>query len=276
MLGAGVFALSDILACNFSSARLASATMSDPHATASDLFARLAEATSNLGPAIEPPGYQDLLDWIVQTVREITGAGAASIAVFDPHRETLTFVAASGAAGDQVVGMKMDAGKGIAGWALSSGQSITISDAPSDPRFARDIAEATGYTPSTVFAIPLETETGPMGVMEILDVPEGRVGAHDESRLVSTLARQAAVAIETTRLFRSLGRVIFKAASIASEDGDLTAALERIAEKAKGPAREMAELLDLFSEIGALGPKERQAATELLYTFLLYAQGNRE
>ncbi len=36
-----------------------------------------------------------------------------------------------------------------------------------------------------------------MGVMEILDAPEGREGAHDESRLVSTLARQAAVTIET-------------------------------------------------------------------------------
>jgi GAF domain-containing protein len=236
----------------------------------------LAEAASSLGPAIEPPGYRELLAWIVETAREITGAGAASIAVFDPHDETLTFVAAAGAAGDQVVGMQMDAGKGIAGWALSSGQSITISDAPSDPRFAKDIAEATGYTPSTVFAIPLETDAGAMGVMEILDAPEGRAGAHDESRLVSTLARQAAVTIETTRMFRTLGRVIFKAASIAADDGDLTQALEQIAEKSRGPSREMAELLDLFSEIGALGPKERQAATEMLYTFLLYAQESRE
>ena len=109
--------------------------------------------------------------------------------------------------------MQMDAGKGIAGWALSSGQSISISDAPSDPRFARDIADATGYTPSTVFAIPLETDAGAMGVMEILDAPEGREGAHDESRLVATLARQAAVAIETTRLFRTFGRVMFRAAA---------------------------------------------------------------
>ena len=241
-----------------------------------DLFMRLAEAASNLGPAIKPPAYQELLDWIVETVREVTGAKAASIASFDPNREILTFVAASGAAGDQVVGMEMDAGKGIAGWALSSGQSISIADAPSDPRFARDIAEATGYTPSTVFAIPLETDAGVMGVMEILDAPEGREGAHDESRLVSTLARQAAVTIETARLFRTFGRVMFKAAARASESGDLQAALEGIAEKTRGPAREFAELLDLFSEIGALGPKERQAATDLLYTFLMYAQGNRE
>ncbi|MEZ0235129.1 MAG: GAF domain-containing protein [Actinomycetota bacterium] len=251
-------------------------TMREPSPDPDGHFAVLARAASDLGPAIEPPGYRELLDWIVETVREITGADAASIAVFDPHREMLTFVAASGAAGDQVVGMEMDAGKGIAGWALSSGQSITISDAPSDPRFASDIAAATGYTPSTVFAIPLETDAGAMGVMEILDAPEGRADAHDESRLVSTLARQAAVTIETTRMFRTLGRVIFKAASIAAEEGDLTAALERIAEKARGPAREMAELLDLFSEIGSLGPKERQAATDMLYTFLTYAQGNRE
>jgi GAF domain-containing protein len=240
-----------------------------------DPFARLAEATTDLGPAIEPPGYRDLLDWITETVREITGAQAASIAAFDPSREVLTFVAASGATGDQIVDLEMDAGKGIAGWALSSGQSISISDAPSDPRFARDIADATGYTPSTVFAIPLETEAGPMGVMEILDAPEGRQDARGESRLVSTLARQAGVTIETMRLFRTLGRVMFKAASSAAADGDLSAALERIAEETRGPSRELAELLDLFSEIGGLGPKERQAATDLLYTFLVYAQSDR-
>jgi len=241
-----------------------------------DHFSQLAKAAANLGPAIEPPSYRELLDWIVETVRDVTGAVATSIASFDPRREILTFVAASGAAGDQVVGMEMDAGKGIAGWALSSGQSISISDAPSDPRFARDIAEATGYTPSTVFAIPLETDAGAMGVMEILDAPEGRERAQDESRLVATLARQAAVAIETTRLFRDLGRVMFRAAAKAADDGDLQEALEQIAEKTRGPARELAELLDLFAEIGSLGPKERQAATELLYTFLVYAQGNRE
>jgi GAF domain-containing protein len=240
-----------------------------------DAFAQLARAAADLGPAIRSPGYLDLLDWIATTVREITGAAAASIASFDPARELLTFEAASGAASDQVVGMSMDAGRGIAGWALSSGQSITVSDATADPRFAREIAEATGFTPSTVFAIPLETEAGAMGVMEILDAPEGREGAHDESRLVAVLARQAAVTIENMRLFRDLGRVMFTAAAEASEDGDLSAALERTAERAPGPSRELAELLDLFAEIGMLGPQERRAATDLLATFLFYAQGNR-
>jgi GAF domain-containing protein len=241
-----------------------------------DALAALAAAAADIGPAIQPPGHQELLDWIVETVREITGAAASSIASFDPDRETLTFVAASGAAGDQVVGLKMDAGKGIAGWALSSGQSISVTDAPSDPRFARDVAELTGYTPNTVLAIPLETDAGAMGVMEILDAPAERATARDEARLVSTLARQAAVALETSRLFRTLGSVMFRAAAAASTVGDLRSALEQVAEKTRGPARELAELLDLFAEIGSLGPKERQAATDLLYTFLMYAQEERE
>jgi signal transduction protein with GAF and PtsI domain len=240
-------------------------------------FDELAQAAADLGPAIEPPGYQDLLVWIVNTAREVTGAEAASIAVLDQREEILRFVAASGTAGDQVVGIEMDAGRGIAGWALASGQSITISDAPSDPRFAADVAAKTGYTPRSVFAIPLESDAGTMGVMEILDAEEGRDHAENESRVVTTLAYQAAVAIETTTLFRDLGRVLFRAAALAAADDavDVKQALEQTAERARGSRRALADMLEIFYEIGRLGPEERAAATDLLDTFLRYSQGTR-
>lgn len=240
-------------------------------------FDELAQAAADLGPAIEPPGYQDLLVWIVNTAREVTGAAAASIAVLDQREEILRFVAASGSAGDQVVGIEMDAGKGIAGWALASGQSITISDAPSDPRWAADVAAKTGYTPRSVFAIPLESDAGTMGVMEILDAEEGRDHAENESRVVTTLAYQAAVAIETTTLFRDLGRVLFRAAAVAAADDavDVKQALEETAERARGSRRALADMLEIFYEIGRLGPEERAAATDLLDTFLRYSQGTR-
>jgi len=240
-------------------------------------FDELAQAAADIGPAIEPPGYQDLLVWIVNTAREFTGADAASIAVLNQREETLRFVAASGTAGDQVVGIEMDAGRGIAGWALASGQSITISDAPSDPRFAADVAAKTGYTPRSVFAIPLESDAGTMGVMEILDAEEGRDHAENESRVVTTLAYQAAVAIETTNLFRDLGRVLFRAAAVAAADDavDVKQALEEVSERARGSRRALADMLEIFYEIGRLGPEERAAATDLLDTFLRYSQGTR-
>jgi GAF domain-containing protein len=238
-------------------------------------FEEIAQAAADIGPAIEPPGYQDLLEWITQTAADVTGATGASLAVFDERTERLTFVAAAGAAGEQVVGIEMDAGHGIAGWAIASGQSITITDAPSDPRFAADVAAKTGFTPRSVFAIPLETDAGLMGVMEILDAEEGLEHGHEHARLVASLAHQAAVAIETTKLFGQLGRVMFRAAAEAASDGDVRSALEEIARSSRGTSKNLAELLDLFYEIGRLGPSERAAATELLIAFLRYAQGNR-
>jgi hypothetical protein len=61
----------------------------------------------------------------------------------------------------------MDAGKGIAGWALSSAVDLDLRRTERPLR--QHIADATGYTPATIFAIPLETDAGAMGVMEILD-----------------------------------------------------------------------------------------------------------
>lgn len=250
--------------------------MGEPTDPSDDVFTALAEAAADLGPSIEPPGHRELLDWIVQTVKEITRAGAASIAVLHEQTERLEFVAASGSAAQQVVGLEMDAGAGIAGWSIASGQSITVSDAPSDPRFAADIAASTGYTPQRVFAIPLEGATSTVGVMEILDADEVEGNAKDESSLVASLAHQAAVAIDTANLFQDLGRVMFRAAAAAAGSGDVQGALEDIAERARGPARDLADLLDLFHELGRLGPDERKAATDLLFTFLEYAQGRRE
>jgi GAF domain-containing protein len=239
------------------------------------ILAALAAAAADLGPALEPPGHRELLDWIVQTVKEVTHAGAASIAVLHEQTERLEFVAASGSAAQQVVGLQMDAGAGIAGWSIASGQSITVSDAPSDPRFAADVAASTGYTPQRVFAIPLEGATATVGVMEILDADDVDGDGRDGSSLVASLAHQAAVAIDTANLFQDLGRVLFRAAAVAAETGDVQEALEDIAERARGPARDLADLLDLFHEIGRLGPEERKAATDLLFTFLGYAQGSR-
>lgn len=244
-------------------------------AAPTEIFDAIAKAAADLGPAIEPPGYRDLLEWIVDTARQITGAAATSIATLDPIEEKLEFVAATGTASDQVVGLRMDAGKGIAGWALASGQSITISDAPSDPRFAADVAAKTGFTPRSVLAIPLEADSGTVGVMEILDAAEDRPDAHGASLLVASLAHQAAVAIETTHLFRDFGGVMFRAAARAADGAPLEEALARTAEAARGPARELAEILDLFSELGRLGSTEREAAVELLSTFLGYARASR-
>ena len=86
--------------------------------------------------------------------------------------------------------------RGIAGWVVMSGQAIVVADVQVDPRFARDIAEQTGYVPSSIMAAPLLGADGEvLGVIEVLD----RSGAHDNSGrdldVLGTLAQQLAAIV---------------------------------------------------------------------------------
>ena len=45
-----------------------------------------------------------------------------------------------------------------------------------DPRFDREAAEATGYLPQSILAVPIETASEVSGVIEVLDWTEDRIG----------------------------------------------------------------------------------------------------
>ena len=131
------------------------------------------------------------------------------------------------------------------------------------------MAASTGYVPSSLLAIPLQADDEVLGVMEILDahqagdIQEGNVGL---------LARQAALALQSVRLFQELGTALMSAVGKAPEAGDLGEALLTAAQKARGARREMDELAWLFYELGRLGPDERTAAVKLLHAFVNYAR----
>jgi hypothetical protein len=52
-------------------------------------------------------------------------------------------------------------------------------------------------------------------------------------------------------------------------------ALEEVLRARSRFERALADMLEIFYEIGRLGPEERAAATDLLDTFLRYSQGTR-
>jgi len=103
-------------------------------------------------------------------MRALFGAEACSCAVVDDSGGSLTFVAADGQGAAEIVGVSLPIGRGIAGWAAMSGQPIAVRDVRTDSRFARDVAEATAYVPTSVLAAPLYDADGEViGVVEVLD-----------------------------------------------------------------------------------------------------------
>jgi GAF domain-containing protein len=240
-----------------------------------NVLGELAQLATDLGPALTPAGHTELLQSITHAVRDLFAAAACSLALVDEDGERLEFVAAAGAGAEVVVGMRIPAGRGIAGWVLASGQPIEISDVARDPRFARDVAERTGYVPRSILAMPVEGSQQTLGVLEVLD--RGGAGGLDahQGQLLAVFARQAALAVEQARVFADLGRALFGAVALTAEGASLRDALTRAARTAPRPAAELAQLVARFHALTRLGPDERQAATELRGVLVAYAERGR-
>jgi len=179
---------------------------------------------------------QPLLASITDLGRRLFDAAACSLAVLEPDEENLRFRSASGQGADEVVGLRLPVGRGIAGWVVSSGQPIAVQDVRTDPRFAVDVAESTGYVPASILAAPLIASGEALGVIEVLDrTPDpGR----DDLELLTLLATQAALAIELTD-------------AVATEATP-------------------ADPASVLAEAAHLRPTEQRAAAALLADFLAY------
>lgn len=139
------------------------------------------------------------------SVRALFEAAACSIALASPDGSELRFVAADGAGADGIVGVSLPIRRGIAGWVAMTGQAIAVADVTQDDRFARDIAEATDYVPTTILAAPLLDDAGEtLGVIEVLDphrTPDdetrigGKSGTAAELETLTVIAAHVATAV---------------------------------------------------------------------------------
>ncbi len=241
-----------------------------------DVLRQLADIAADLGPAIRPGGHDELLQSIVGTARRLFGAAACSLALLDDEQENLTFHVADGRGADDVIGRTIPVEQGIAGFVVRSGMPLAIEDVRRDPRFADSFAEDVGYVPTRIIAVPLETDRDILGVIEILDPSE--TGARSqEMEIVGLFAQQAALSIESSRVFTDLGRTLLAAVARAAAESapDVARALDAVAEEAEGPDPELAELAALFAELRELGPEEQGTAARLLSLFTTYARRAR-
>jgi GAF domain-containing protein len=247
---------------------------------AEDVLGTLAELADEIGPALAPPGHDELLESIVETARSLFGAAACSIALLedeDTEEPTLSFKVAVGAGAENVLDLRVPASQGIAGFVLRSGQPLVVDDVRKDPRFAGGVAGQTGYVPNSIVAVPLETQRGTIGVLEVLDPDGSSIATSRGMELVGHFASLAALSLESGSVFKSLGQTLFSVAAEAAEDrsADLAEALRRAGRSDRNADRDLAELAAIFVELRRLGPDERDVAIKLLLAFLRYATGQK-
>jgi len=152
--------------------------------------------------------FRALLAAIVEVARSIFGARASSVLLLDAEVEELVFEAVVGEGEEGLLGARFPAGKGIAGWVLATRTPLVIEDVASDPRFASDVAEDTGYVPKGLMAAPLLHEERALGVLEVLDRPERSLFSLQEMELLGLFANQASIAVDLLQKARHARRVL--------------------------------------------------------------------
>jgi GAF domain-containing protein len=195
--------------------------------------------------------FRELLSAIVTVARSIFGARASSILLLDEETGELVFEAVVGEGEESLLGVRFPAGRGIAGWVLATRTPLILEDVKTDPRFAGDVAEDTGFVPSGLMAAPLLHEERALGVLEVLDRPEQSHFSLQEMDLLGLFANQAAIAVDLLLGAR-------RAEQLLEEDGGDLEVVARLAEIVDGleegqRTAGMRLLRDLAGTLGASG-----------------------
>ena len=171
--------------------------------------------------------FRQLLQSVVEVARAIFGAQASSIFLLDEEADELVFEAVAGHGAETLLGKRFPSSTGIAGWVLVTRQPLVIEDVAEDPRFAKGVAEETGYVPKGLMAVPLLNEERVLGVLEVLDRPQRSQFSLVEMDLLGLFANQAAIALDLLQRAR-------RAESMLAESGEGAEVVARLAATVDG------------------------------------------
>jgi len=147
---------------------------------------------------------RQVLDNTMELATKILGAQASTLMLIDEQTNELVFDIPYGEKRELLRSYRMSMEEGIAGWVATHGAPAMVNEAPGDERFSSGADVRTGFLTQSVICVPLQIKNRTIGVLEALNKVSSQGFNDDDLRLLSTLAAQAASAIENARLYRSL------------------------------------------------------------------------
>ena len=228
------------------------------------------------GRLASPVTHSQLLRMIVETAAHVIAARGGALLLVDEEREELTFEVAIGSEAEELAGLRLPLGHGIAGLVAVSGQPMAVSEADSDPRVASDVARTIGYVPETLLCVPMTYDDRVIGVLELVDKEDGTSFSGADMSSLVLFANQAAVAIRQSRMHHDLatmvGGLLASLGDGADDRGALQSQARVIAEHVEEDEayRRVLSLVDLVQEIAGHGEDELRTCQEILHSFTAY------
>lgn len=154
-------------------------------------ISRLLSATLNL---------DTLLEQIVRAAADLTGTEAASI-LLTARMGTLRFEASVDPDGVLFDPVEVAMDESIAGWVVTHGEPLLIADVRQEPRWQTLAAEHPRVRVQNMLAVPMRTQDKIIGCLEAVNKQADQAFTDEDVNTLTTLAAQAAIAVENVRLF---------------------------------------------------------------------------
>ena len=149
-----------------------------------------------------------LLQSIIKVAIQLTDTEAASILLLDEKKDELHFQAVAGEKQGQLETISVPLDDSIAGWIIKSGEPIVIYNLREDERHYSEIDRLTDFETRSILGVPLTIKDRIIGVIEVLNKREDTDFTGGDIQTLTTLATQAAIAIENARLFKQNDQLV--------------------------------------------------------------------
>ncbi len=234
--------------------------------------------TVDIANILTEPLTQSLAKMLELSAAELNSE-EASVLIRDGDEGDLRFLSAIGKVAEQLINIKIPAGKGIAGFVLSSGQPMAVSDVGEESSFYSEVDKRTGYSTQMILATPLSHGGEVIGVLEYINrrgTPPFEPFTPDEMDRAAAFAEAIAAlvnAYESAKLFRDLGEKVLADDST----NDITEVREWLHGLRDSAAhREMMDLAVLIRDVASRGEAERVICKDLLESIVRYSDSKSE
>jgi len=164
---------------------------------------RIIEISRVLNSRLE---LKPLLQDIISAAAELTDTTESSVLLVDSKSGDLFFEAAIGIKKYEVERVAVPK-ESIAGWIVENNMSLVIDDVTKEPRWSQKVDEAADFVTRSILGVPLCVKDKVIGAIEVLNKRDKQPFSEDDLSTLTTIAAQAAVAIEKARLFQQSDQI---------------------------------------------------------------------
>ena len=146
-----------------------------------------------------------LLEKITASIKEYMGSEEASIFIYDPEKEELTFETATGGKEKDLKQIILKKGQGVAGWIAEQRQGVIIDDCQRDPRHTSMVDQITLFHTCSLLGVPVQMDGRVLGVLEAVNKKRGKFSS-DDLQVLEHMAGFLAIPLHNAVLFRAITR----------------------------------------------------------------------